>query len=194
MGDNQKQVVQWFPGHMAKTRRLITENLPQVDLVIEVLDARIPYSSKNPELRRRYSGEITTDNYGRAVPKHAHGTVKLQGYTSSSGEIIAAPGEIFDKIVNDSLLIRRINIVATDTLTEEEYENTPRVEQLDFFSQRDETGERALKEARARDSKLQHAVLDIKERFGRNAIVKGMSLEEGATGMDRNGQIGGHKA
>ena len=163
-------------------------------LLTEKITLTVNYDSENVTGSMGYRGEVTEDYYGRAVPKHAHGTVKLQGYTSSSGEIIAATGEIFDKIVNDSLLIRRINIVATDTLTEEEYENTPRVEQLDFFSQRDEAGERALKEARARDSKLQHAVLDIKERFGRNAIVKGMSLEEGATGMDRNGQIGGHKA
>jgi len=142
----------------------------------------------------QYTGEISEDYYARLVPKHAHGTEALRGYTSSTSEIISAAGALFDKIVNKSLLIRRINIIAADTLTEDEYKKSPGGVQLDIFSLDTNIEDEALRAARERDSKIQHAVLDIKERFGRNAIVKGMDLEEGATAIDRNAQIGGHKA
>ena len=154
----------------------------------------VNYDSENVAPGSLYVGEIASDYYGRIVPKHAHGTKKLAGYTSATSEIIAATGEIFDEIVNKSLLIRRINIVALDTLTEDEYAKSPPAEQLDIFSLEESSEDGERRRVRERDSKIQHALLDIKERFGRNAIVKGMSLEEGATGMDRNEQIGGHKA
>ncbi len=136
--------------------------------------------------------EVTRDYYGRAVPRHAHGTTRFKNYTSLTSEILDAASSLFDEIVNKNLLIRRISLTACNTFSEEELKKIPKVEQLDIFSA--EEAEADNTEERKRERQIQNALLDIKHRYGKNAIVKGMSLEDGATGIDRNRQIGGHKA
>lgn len=149
------------------------------------------------EQKNQYHGVITKDHYGRDVPVHAHGTQNLERYTSSSKEIVKATGELFDRIADKKLLVRRLNVVAAHVIPEDkvpQVEDT--VEQLDLFT--DYAAKQAEQEKKdaelARERKRQEAMLVIKKKFGKNAILKGMNLEEGATARDRNVQIGGHKA
>lgn len=150
---------------------------------------------KNPARRKSYHGPITTDHYGRAIPKHAHGTHNLKQYTSSTKLITQAVMELFDRIIDPGLLARRVYLVAGHVVPESEVpENRP--EQLDLFT--DQTAEEHQREEEAaalqRERKRQETVLAIKKRYGKNAILKGTNLTEGATAVERNGQIGGHKA
>ena len=150
----------------------------------------------DPARRAAYHGPITTDPYGRQVPKHAHGTANLKQYTSSTKLILDAVTELYDRIVDPGLLVRRLNLVANRVLDEAAAREKDSAQQLDFFSiteaaQQQQAAEEA---ALARERKRQQAMLAIKKKFGKNAIVKGMDLQEGATTMERNGQIGGHKA
>lgn len=138
----------------------------------------------------QYGGEITSDYYGRAVPKHAHGTKRLEKFTSSTAQLMRAAGELFDRIVNPGLLIRRINITFCNITPVDEAMEKSQIVQLDMFS--DSTEIPPLTDGR--EEKKQQALLDIKRKFGKNAIVRGMNLEDGATAMERNRQIGGHKA
>ena len=139
----------------------------------------------------QYSGEIVTDFYGRKVPKQAHGTTNISRYTASSKLIVDATMELFDKIVDKSLLVRRITIAVCKLQREKDVkENT--VEQLDLFT--DYEKKNAQEESLEKEKRMQEAVLSIKKKFGKNAILKGMNLEEGATAKERNSQIGGHKA
>ena len=151
---------------------------------------------KDPDLRKKYSGEVKTDRYGRKIPKHAHGTVNLKQYTSSTRQIIQAVTELFDRIVDENLLVRRLSIAATHVIPEGEAQREMQFEQMDLFTdyaalQKEQEEQEAELE---REKKMQKAVLEIKKKFGKNAILKGMNLEEGATARDRNSQIGGHKA
>lgn len=143
-----------------------------------------------------YDGEITVDHYGRAVPKHAHGSFRFSRHTSSSDEIINAAMATFDRIVNKQLLIRRINISVGDLAPEEERSLEGRSEQMDFFTDYDkkDEAERIAAAKYDREKQKQNAVINIRKKFGGNAILRGMSFEEGATAIDRNMQIGGHKA
>ena len=142
-----------------------------------------------------YSGELMRDFYGRTVPKHAHGTVALDEFTSSTRELTEATISLFDRIISKELLVRRINVAAIDVIKEEDL-STRISEQIGFFDLFEEksTKNDAKKVTRVRDKQVQSAVLDIKKKFGKNAIIKGMSLEDGATATERNKQIGGHKA
>jgi len=150
----------------------------------------------NPEIKKSYHGAITTDHYGRTVPKSAHGSTNLGRLSSSTKLILDAATELFERIVDKNLLIRRVNITANHVVDEASTQKTDNFEQLDLFT--DYTAERAKKKAEevelAREKKVQKAMLQIKKKYGRNAILKGMNLEEGATTVDRNKQIGGHKA
>ena len=145
---------------------------------------------------RSYTGKIKIDHYGRAVPQHAQGTISLGKPTSSSKKIIGAAIRLFEDITDEKLLIRRINIVANHVIAEEDTLNSHTCEQLDLFTDYSEKKKLEEKEAADRDQekKLQQALLSIKHKFGKNAVLKGVSLEEGATAKDRNNQIGGHKA
>jgi DNA polymerase V len=151
----------------------------------------------DPERRKKYQGDIVKDNYGRQIPKHSHGTINLDGHTSSTMKILSAVSELFDRIVDKNLLIRRLNITANHVMNEASApQKDAGYEQLDLFTdyaamQTKREREQAELE---REKKMQQAVLNIKEKFGKNAILKGMNLEEGATAKDRNTQIGGHKA
>lgn len=151
---------------------------------------------KDPALRRNYHGEIKTDRYGRSIPKHSHGTVNLKEYTSSTRQIIQAVMELFDQIVDKTLLVRRINMAATHVISETEAKEKEQFEQLDLFTDYAAVQRQKEKEDRelAKERKIQEALLEIKKKFGKNAILKGMNLQEGATAKDRNQQIGGHKA
>lgn len=146
----------------------------------------------NPNIRVKYHGEITQDHYGRLIPKHSHGTKNLNKYTSSSKLITEATLELYDSIVNKDLLIRRINVCAAKLITEEEAKKQAENVQLDFFT--DVSQIEAQEKEENREKNVQKAVLGIKKRFGKNAILKGMNLQEGATAKERNEQIGGHKA
>ena len=149
------------------------------------------------EIRSKYHGEVTTDRYGRKVPKHAHGTENLPSPTSSTRRIVEAAMRLFDRIVDPGLLVRRLNITACRVVDEDIARETPApAVQLSLFDDVAEMERREQEEAEElkRERKLQDAMLEIKNRFGKNAILKGMNLEEGATAKERNAQIGGHKA
>lgn len=174
-------------------------NLVGKGLVTDQIVLTVGYDIENltdPERRRTYQGEITTDRYGRNIPKHAHGTANIGRQTSSGKQITEAVMELFDRIVDTGLLIRRLNVSANHVVPEHSVSKEPIAEQMDLFTdyaalekQREE--EQAALE---REKRMQQAVLAVKRKFGKNAILKGMSLEEGATAKDRNNQIGGHKA
>lgn len=168
-----------------------------------------------PEIARKYTGEIVADHYGRMVPKHARATVNLQEHTSSSQEIIKAVTSLYDKAVNTDLLIRRINISTNNIIPEEDSNHPPvrlpdrpgqagqaghrrshQAVQLDLFTdyQAQEREQETRQAARKKERDIQEALLKIKHRFGKNAILRGTSYSTGATARDRNNQIGGHKA
>lgn len=150
----------------------------------------------NPQISQQYKGAVTTDHYGRKVPKHSQGTENFK-YTSSTKRIIQAVSELYDRIVNPTLLIRRMNISVNNLVDESKaVDLSPATEQLSFFVdyeklEQDRDEEKAALE---KEKQMQTAIIDIKKKFGKNAILKGMNLEEGATAKDRNAQIGGHKA
>ena len=150
----------------------------------------------DPKIKQLYHGELTTDRYGRAVPKSAHGTANLGRQTSSTRLILDAATELFERIVDRNLLVRRVYITANHVADEASVQNTSAFEQLDLFT--DYEAVQAKKEQEAirleREKREQKAMLEIKKKFGKNAILKGMNLEEGATTVSRNKQIGGHKA
>ena len=139
----------------------------------------------------QYKGDIVTDFYGRKVPKHAHGTGNIDRYTASSKLIVDATMELFDRIVDKSLLVRRINIAVCKLQREKDVKDN-QVEQLDLFTDYEKKNKQ--EENLKKEKRMQEAVLSIKKKYGKNAILKGMNLEEGATAKERNSQIGGHKA
>lgn len=145
---------------------------------------------------KEYSGDVTVDGYGRKIPKQAHGSTNLGSYTSSTKKILTAVSELYDKIINSKLLIRRLNITAANVIDEISASKYEECEQLDLFSDQDSVEEKHRNdtEEAEREKKMQKAMLSIKNKFGKNAILKGMNLEQGATAKDRNEQIGGHKA
>ena len=142
------------------------------------------------------ASSVETDRYGREIPKGANGSANLGGYTSSTRKIMSAMGELYDRIVKNGLMVRRMSVVANHTMPEAEQQKASTGEQISMFTdiaaldrQREEENR-----ASAEERRLQQTLLDIKKRFGKNAILKGMNFEEGATGRDRNEQVGGHKA
>ncbi len=153
-------------------------------------------SLANPEICSEYHGEITTDRYGRDVPKHAHGTENLEQFTSSTRLIMNAVMKLFDRVVNPKLLTRRLSITAAHLVDATEMSKRIEPEQLDLFTDYEaEMKKRETEEAElTREKNMQQAMISIKKKYGKNAILKGMNLEEGATTIERNRQIGGHKA
>ena len=137
-----------------------------------------------------YAGEFTVDRYGRKIPKHAHGTEHLPRQTSSARLIFKATSELFDRIINPKLKIRRINIVACNVIPENRAHSGG--EQLDLFTDAAELVQ--LDRDLEREKNMQKAIIALKEKYGKNAVLKGMNLQDGATAKDRNRQIGGHKA
>lgn len=148
----------------------------------------------NSEISKLYKGEIKTDLYGRKIPKHAHGTANIGRLTSSTKLITEAVIELFDKIVDKNLLVRRVNISANHLVDEKNVDENKGFEQLDLFSNYDEISKKreAEKVFFEKEKSRQKAMIELRKRFGKNAVLKGMNLEEGATSKDRNKQIGGH--
>ena len=168
-------------------------------LMTNQLVLTVGYDRENltdPTRNAAYHGPVATDRYGRQIPKHAHGTTNLRQYTSSSRSILDAVTELFDRIVDKHLLVRRVNLVACRVLDEDAAREKDSCEQLDFFSITESAQQQAAAEEKEleRERRRQQAMLAIKKKFGKNAIIKGMDLQEGATAMERNAQIGGHKA
>lgn len=150
---------------------------------------------QNPEIARKYKGSVTTDYFGRMVPKHAHGTIRLDMPTNSAKKLNHAVITLFNQIVNKDLSVRRINVTAGHVCSQYESVSDNQYEQLDLFTDyKVQEQKTKLKKAELeKEAKMQKAILDIKKKFGKNAILKGINLEEGATGIQRNGLIGGHK-
>ena len=168
-------------------------------LVTDQLMLTINYDTvnlTNPERKSRYTGPVTTDYYGRMVPKHAHGTENLLRQTSSSSLIGEAVLRLYDRITDHQLLVRRITLVTNHVVPEEQVKPKMTPTQLDLFTDYEalEQKQKEEEEALAKERRLQAAQLAIKERFGKNAILRGMSYTEGATAKERNAQIGGHRA
>ena len=189
-----------------KARLVVREMTEQVvlelvdkGLVTDQMVLTVSYdrsSLDNPEIRKAYRGEVKTDRFGRRVPKHAHGTANLGRQTSSTKLIVNAVMELYEQIVDERLLIRRINVTANHVIEEGQLQKQETYEQMNLFTDYEKQlqEQEEEKEALARERKLQQTMLDIKKRYGKNAILKGMNLEEGATARARNNQIGGHKA
>lgn len=149
---------------------------------------------KDPERKKSYRGAVTTDYYGRRVPKHAHGSINLGAHTSSTKQMLEAVLELYDRIVDKNLLARRVNITANNVVSETAVTG-PDTEQLDLFTDYEAVkAKKAENEAElAREKKRQKAILTIQKKYGKNAILKGSDFEEGAMTIERNNQIGGHK-
>jgi len=186
-----------------KARLIVQEMMEQLaldlldkGLVTDQVVLTIGYENLNAQELKNYPGVVSTDYYGRKIPKHANGSVSLPFPTSSARLLVSAALEIFDRVVDPALMVRRVNVVASRTSDETTAQIHPVVEQLDLFTdyeaemRRREEEEQLLK----RERSCQLAVLEIRRRFGKNAILRGMNLQEGATMRDRNQQIGGHKA
>lgn len=176
---------------------LLVLDLVDKHLVTDQITLTVGYDMENMSgSGKKYTGETTTDRYGRKIPKHAHGTANLEKQTSSTKLIMNAVLTLFDEIVNPDLFVRRVTISANHVIDENLAVKEQSFEQMNLFTdygaiQR----EQKLQEKNLqRERKLQETMLDIKKRFGKNAILKGTNLEEGATGKDRNNQIGGHRA
>ncbi len=150
----------------------------------------------DPKISGKYRGALVSDHYGRSVPKPAHGTAKLEQPTSSARLIVGAVMKVFDKTVSKKLFVRRLYLAAINVIDENASEGPEAFEQLDLFT--DYAKEKRKKErenaALQKEKDMQRAILSIKAKYGKNALLKGMNLEEGATAADRNNQIGGHKA
>ena len=149
----------------------------------------------NPKISSKYNGEIVTDGYGRKIPKHSHGTVNLDHRTSSTKIIMTEVLKLYERIVNPILLTRRINITACNVVDESFVEKKPQGEQLDLFTNYEvvEANKSKQIQEETEERKVQKTLLEIKKKYGKNAILKGMNLQEGATAKDRNEEVGGHK-
>ncbi len=192
------QVLQ-CPYSFEKARLIVKEmadslalDLVEKDAVTDQIVLTVGYDRENvSNPAKAYRGEVVLDHYGRKIPKHAHGTINLDGYTSSSKKIMKAVSDLYDRIVDPELSIRRITISAgrviarTDAVTDS-------YEQLSLFA--DDSEQEQRREEEEREERMQRAMLSIREKYGKNAVIKGMDLEEGATAADRNRQIGGHRA
>ena len=175
-------------------------DLVEKRLVTDQIVITVGYDIENltdPECRKKYRGEVVTDRYGRQIPKHAHGTENLESFTSSTQKMVEVASVLYDRIVDKNLLIRRMNITANNIVEEKAApQKNNSYQQLDLFTDYAAEEEQEKQEALRldRERKLQEATITIKKKFGKNAILKGMSLQEGATAKNRNEQIGGHKA
>jgi DNA polymerase V len=194
------QVLQ-YPYGYDKARLVVREMADQLaldlvdkKLVTDQLVLTVGYDIEN--LKGVYQGEVTTDRYGRAIPKHAHGTANMEEYTASTRRIVTAALELFDRIIDRSLLVRRFYLTATRVADERSAPDKKAFEQMDLFTDYAASQERKAEESAEleREKKVQRTMLDIKRRFGKNAILKGMNLEEGATAKERNNMIGGHRS
>lgn len=174
---------------------LLSLDLVDKNLVTNQLVLTIGYDIENltnPSISSLYTGEITTDTYGRKVPKHAHGTINLNHQTSSTKIIMESILSLYERIINKNLLIRRINITANNLISSSELNSKKEFKQIDLFTDYHQEEENLKKEQSEKE--LQKAVISIKKKYGKNAIIKGMDLQESGTTIQRNSQIGGHQS
>ena len=174
---------------------LLTLDLVEKHLVTDQIVLTVGYDIENLTSGKGYTGEVTVDRYGRKIPKHAHGTANLREYTASARMITDAVMELYDRIVNPHLMVRRISMAANHVLDEKKAADKTEFRQLDLFTDFTEDNEKKQQDEKLeREKKMQEAVLSIKKKYGKNAILKGLNFQEGATTKARNEQIGGHKA
>ncbi len=177
---------------------LLTLDLVDKELVTDQIVLTVGYDIENLKDTSKlaaYSGQVTTDHYGRQIPKSAHGSINLGQHTSSTRIITEKVMELYDRIVDPQLTVRRMYVVANHVINENNIEE-PQAEQLDFFTDYEALERQKAEETEKlyREKNVQRALLGIKKKYGKNAVLKGMNLEEGATTIERNGQVGGHKA
>ena len=187
--------------------RLIVREMTDL-LVLELVDKKVKTDQivltvgydidnlKQNDQGKRYSGVVQTDRYGRRIPKNAHGTVNLGEYTSSTRRIMDAVTGLFEEIVDPKLYVRRVYVTANNLISDDEAEDRQGYRQMSLFEDFGDEAENRQRELadEAREKDMQQAMIEIKKKFGKNAILKGMNLEEGGTTISRNGQIGGHRA
>ena len=190
------------PYDYAEARLIVREmadalsyDLVEKGLVCDQIVLNISYDTENLQ-KSAFSGEVAVDFYGRQVPKSTHGSVNLGRFTSSARLITEKSLELFERISDRTLTVRRVNICANHTVCETSDTLNQCAEQIDMFtdSVEQERVRRAEEEGFVRERKMQDAVLLLRKKYGKNAVLKGMNYEEGATTRQRNGQIGGHKA
>ena len=178
---------------------MLVLSLTEKHLMTDQMVLHVGYDTVNlatPEQKRAYKGPTKINHYGREVPKSGHGSVNLGKYSSSSNLIIEAVADLFDRVVDRNLFIRRINVTANHVLNETEVPQAPaEEEQLDLFESSAERRQKQEEEQAKLDKekRLQRAILDIKKKMGKNAMLRGMNLLEGATAKERNQQVGGHR-
>lgn len=164
-------------------------DLVKRNLITDMIVLTIGYDTINLDF---YDGEVVTDRYGRGIPKHSHGTIRIDHMTSSSKVLLKNTLELFERIINKDLFVRRINITAGGVIDRDKYINSEKSEQLNLFC------DYKVKDMELRyeniENNLQKTLLNIKDKYGKNAILKAMNLEEGGTMIERNGQVGGHRA
>ena len=178
---------------------LLVLDLVEKKLVTDQMTLTIGYDIDNltdEKIKKSYHGEITTDRYGRKVPKHAHGSVNLSRQTSSTRMIMDAVMELYERITNPDLLIRRVTIAANRVTDESVVKESGCFEQMDLFTDYSALEKEQAEEQKQlkKERKLQEAMLSVKKKYGKNAILKGMNLQEDATTIKRNQQIGGHRS
>lgn len=176
---------------------LLVLDLVSKHLVTDQIVLTVGYDIENlsnPEIRKKYKGPVTTDHYGRQIPKHAHGTENLGEMTSSTKQIMDAVTRLFNRVVNPNLLVRRIYVIAGRVVSEDSVKHKESYKQLDLFSYLEPKQQEKESLDKEKERKIQEAIIEVKNKYGKNAILKGMNFEEGATTIKRNSQIGGHKA
>ena len=183
------------PYDYAHTKLIIKEMTDNVSfaltrrkLVTDQLVLEIGYDTSNLDF---YDGEITLDRYGRKIPKHAHGTIRLDRFSSSSKVLREYIIKLYERIIDKDLSVRRVYVIAGNVKSKDSIKEEKVYEQIDLFTDYDlkEKEEKSIE----KDNNLQEVLLDIKNKYGKNSIVKGMNLEEGGTAIERNGQVGGHR-
>ena len=173
---------------------LSTLDLVEKGLVTNQIVLDIAYDVENLKNGEKYAGEIVSDRYGRRAPKPAHGTVNIGKYSSSTKEITEKTVELFERIVNKNLSVRKLSLTCNHLISETEVRETD--EQLSLFDDYEELEKKRVRQLSEleKEKKMQKAMLKIKGKYGKNAVIKGLDLQEGATTLERNSQIGGHKA
>lgn len=194
------------PYDFEKTKLIVREmtdalvlDLVEKQLVTDQIVLDIGYDIENltnPDIRKKYHGEVKADRYGRFVPKHAHGTANLDTKTSSTAKIMDAVLDLYERIVDKNLLVRRVSVTANRVVDEHMVSNETEFTQMDLFTDYQAlTEKQKAEQARMeKERRLQEVMLSVKKKYGKNAMLKGTNLQEGATMIDRNNQIGGHRA
>lgn len=177
---------------------LLTLDMVEKHYVTDQIVLTIGYdieNLKNSKIRDNYNGKITTDHYGREVPKSSHGTIRIDHKTSSTKTITEAVIKLYDSIINPLLLVRRVNIAVYNLSNEDEVKDNVIYKQYDLFSNIEEEVAKKNKELENEKSerKIQNVIINLKHKYGKNSILKGMNLEDGGTTIERNKQVGGHR-